>query len=68
MRKRFRGNAPIATSTELEGGGEGGMLYAGKGTFEGAGPRATDGRERVEEGEEWERFVRNDGIEDVRRK
>lgn len=27
MRKRFRGNAPIATSVELEGGGSG-QLYA----------------------------------------
>jgi cytochrome c oxidase assembly factor 5 len=30
MRKRFRGNAPIATSVELEGGGSG-QLYAGIG-------------------------------------
>jgi cytochrome c oxidase assembly factor 5 len=33
MRKRFRGNAPIAVSTELEGGGKQGtvpQLYGGK--------------------------------------
>lgn len=30
MRKRFRGNQPIAVSTELEGGGGGGQLYAGR--------------------------------------
>jgi len=34
MRKRFRGNQPIAVSKELEGGGGGGMLYAGKPAFE----------------------------------
>lgn len=28
MRKRFRGNQPIAVSKELEGGGGGGQLYA----------------------------------------
>lgn len=72
MRKRFRGNKPIATSTELEGGGErktAGMLYAGKPAF---GTEGTDGREmeaRGGEGDaEYERFVRNDGIEDIRRK
>lgn len=33
MRKRFRGNAPVATSVELEAGGgaSGGQLYAGIG-------------------------------------
>ena len=73
MRKRFRGNAPISTSTELEAGGEGdhvpaGMLYAGKPSYESI--KGTEGREgRGGEGdEEWERFVRNDGIEDVRKK
>lgn len=35
MRKRFRGNAPISTSLELEGGGEkGGQLYGGKPAFD----------------------------------
>ena len=80
MRKRFRGNKPISVSTELEAGGDSegklrwgegeGMLYAGRGTYEGTGPRRTDGREeRGGEGdEEFERFVRNDGVEDVRRK
>lgn len=72
MRKRFRGNKPISTSTELEAGGSKpiGMLYAGKGTYEGVGPRSTDGTEsRGGEGdEEFERFVRNDGIEDIRKK
>lgn len=38
MRKRFRGNQPIAVSRELEGagsaaGGGGGQLYAGKPAF-----------------------------------
>lgn len=38
MRKRFRGNQPIAISKELEGGGPstdagGGQLYAGKPAF-----------------------------------
>ncbi|KAK5134200.1 hypothetical protein LTR08_006860 [Meristemomyces frigidus] len=79
MRKRFRGNKPIATSVELEagGGGEtavgarGGQLYAGKGGYEGVGARATDGREGVGGGEgegEYEVYVRNDGIEDLRKK
>lgn len=73
MRKRFRGNKPIAASTELEaGGGEkgtsvgGGMLYAGKGSYDGVGPKGTDGRE--EQGDGVERYLRNDGIEDVRKK
>lgn len=71
MRKRFRGNKPISTSTELEAGGgqeEGGrgQLYAGGSGF-GEGVRRTDGKEG-KEGEEWEKFVRNDGIEDWRRK
>ena len=42
MRKRFRGNAPISVSQELEGGGPGqktmgvkqGQLYGGKPAFE----------------------------------
>ncbi|KAF8477066.1 cytochrome c oxidase assembly protein PET191-domain-containing protein [Kalaharituber pfeilii] len=39
MRKRFRGNYPVALSTELEGGGKyrmgegGGQLYAGRPYF-----------------------------------
>lgn len=77
MRKRFRGNKPISTSLELDG--ESGdltrkevpMLYAGKGTLEGTGPRRTDGREKSEEEMEkegWERFVRNDGGIDWRKK
>jgi cytochrome c oxidase assembly factor 5 len=39
MRKRFRGNAPISSSVELEGGGGGGaktvgQLYGGKPAFD----------------------------------
>lgn len=35
MRKRFRGNHPIAVSKELEGGKSGGgQLYAGKPAFQ----------------------------------
>lgn len=34
MRKRFRGNAPISNSAELEGGGTGGQLYGGKPAFD----------------------------------
>lgn len=39
MRKRFRGNAPISSSLELEGGGGvgksgGGQLYGGKPAFD----------------------------------
>ncbi|KIW71219.1 hypothetical protein PV04_03408 [Phialophora macrospora] len=39
MRKRFRGNAPISTSLELEGGGadkggKGGQLYGGRPAFD----------------------------------
>ena len=30
MRMRFRGNAPISSSLELEGGGQGGNLEGGK--------------------------------------
>ncbi|GAB1741480.1 hypothetical protein KC331_g818 [Hortaea werneckii] len=68
MRKRFRGNKPIATSTELEAGGEKpqGMLYAGKGSYEGVGPKGTNGRDDTDG--EYEVFVRNDGIEDIRKK
>ncbi|KAH9837426.1 mitochondrial protein [Teratosphaeria destructans] len=80
MRKRFRGNKPIASRhRDRAGGGEKGtpvevpMLYAGKGS--GGGVRATDGREGPADvkradggGGEWEVFVRNDGTEDLRRK
>ena len=74
MRKRFRGNKPISTSLELEGEGgnrEVGMLYAGKGSYEGVGPRKTDGREVDEvdmESRGYEKYVRNDGGIDWRKK
>jgi len=71
MRKRFRGNKPIATSVELDAGGNQpqGMLYAGKGSYEGVGPTATDGRGDGKGGEgEYEVYVRNDGIEEIRKK
>lgn len=71
MRKRFRGNAPISTSVELEAGkaGKTGMLYAGKGTYEGTEPKGTDGRDdQAAEREGWEKFERNDGITDWRKK
>lgn len=72
MRKRFRGNRPISTSQELEAGGDReksvGMLYAGKGSYEGTGPKATSGKEELLATGEYEKFVRNDGIEDVRKK
>lgn len=49
MRKRFRGNQPIAISRELEGGkgagkAGGGQLYAGASAF-GTTVKETDGRE-----------------------
>ena len=47
MRKRFRGNQPIAVSRELEGGktqGRSGQLYAGGSAF-GTTVKETDGRE-----------------------
>ena len=52
MRKRFRGNQPIAVSRELEGGGGwgeggGGQLYAGKPAF-GSAVKQTSGNEPVE--------------------
>lgn len=51
MRKRFRGNAPIAVSTELEGGGAGGggMLYAGSGVGSGEGAGKKEGKEMPED-------------------
>lgn len=42
MRKRFRGNHPVALSVEKEGGVGQGQLYAGKSAY---GPLETDGRE-----------------------
>ncbi|KAK5682146.1 hypothetical protein LTS10_005271 [Elasticomyces elasticus] len=73
MRKRFRGNKPVATSVENEAGGsqdrEVGMLYAGKGGYEGFDEARRDGTAGGGEGkEEWESYTRNDGIEDVRKK
>lgn len=65
MRKRFRGNKPIATSVELEGEGRNRMLYAGKGTYE---DLDAERKKKMEEGEEYETFTRNDGIEDIRKK
>lgn len=62
MRKRFRGNAPIATSLENEAGGKAGMLYAGKGSFDDVAAK------KMEEGAEYETFTRNDGSEDLRKK
>lgn len=47
MRKRFRGNQPIAVSKEIEGGASGGQLYAGKPAF-GSTAKATSGNEPVE--------------------
>lgn len=51
MRKRFRGNAPIATSRELEGGGAGagGMLYGGTGVGSGEGAGNKKGEEMPED-------------------
>lgn len=67
MRKRFRGNKPIAASVELEAGGgqPEGMLYAGRSSYQ--DPKA-GAKEPPKEGEEWEVYIRNDGIEDVRKK
>ncbi|KAK4502418.1 hypothetical protein PRZ48_005843 [Zasmidium cellare] len=64
MRKRFRGNQPISTSLELEGE-KGKMLYAGKGTFDGLDEQQ---QKQMKEGDEYEAFTRNDGIEDLRKK
>jgi cytochrome c oxidase assembly factor 5 len=49
MRKRFRGNQPIAVSQELEGGGgaQSGQLYGGKPAFS-SGVKETSGNEPVE--------------------
>ncbi|KAI9788751.1 MAG: hypothetical protein M1816_006608 [Peltula sp. TS41687] len=54
MRKRFRGNYPVALSAELEGGGRptsGGQLYAGRPAMPTAEVvRETDGRDDEGEG------------------
>ena len=52
MRKRFRGNQPIALSKELEGGSGsgGGQLYAGNPVI-GKTPGTTDGRDDLAESE-----------------
>jgi len=71
MRKRFRGNKPISTSKELEGDGgeEVGMLYAGKSGYEGVGPKGSDGKnDKESELDGYEKWVRNDGVEDIRKK
>lgn len=67
MRKRFRGNKPIAVSTELEAGGgqPQGMLYAGRSSYQDAKAGA---KEAPTEGDEWEVYTRNDGIDDLRKK
>ncbi|KAL8795516.1 MAG: hypothetical protein Q9182_007519 [Xanthomendoza sp. 2 TL-2023] len=44
MRKRFRGNQPIAVSKELEGE-KPGQLYAGSGFSQGGGVKAMNGDE-----------------------
>ncbi|TAQ90507.1 hypothetical protein B7494_g1215 [Chlorociboria aeruginascens] len=50
MRKRFRGNQPVAVSKEIEGGassgGGGGQLYAGRSAF--GAVKATSGDEKEE--------------------
>lgn len=80
MRKRFRGNKPIAVSAELEGDGESpsrvkevAMLYAGKSTYSSEGVRQTEGKEGTEldasmENAGYEKFIRNDGSVDWRKK
>jgi len=51
MRKRFRGNKPIASSLELEAGASdpNNQLYGGGSAF--GGPKTTDGREAKDEEE-----------------
>lgn len=45
MRKRFRGNAPVAfRNLQTSDGGEGYQLYAGKSAFGGAASGETDGQ------------------------
>ncbi|QIW95237.1 hypothetical protein AMS68_000755 [Peltaster fructicola] len=68
MRKRFRGNKPIANSLELEAGGGRTepkpvpMLYAGRNDYAELSAKAKDGKD------EYEVYTRNDGIEDIRKK
>lgn len=52
MRKRFRGNQPVAVSVEIEGGASDpkGQLYAGKSAY--SSVKGTDGREKPPEEEE----------------
>lgn len=49
MRKRFRGNKPIATSQELEAGASdpSHQLYGGKSAYDGV--KATDGKELAQQ-------------------
>jgi cytochrome c oxidase assembly factor 5 len=80
MRKRFRGNKPIAVSTELEGDGatpsrakEVAMLYAGRSTYPSESVRQTEGKEGSEldatmENAGYEKYIRNDGSVDWRKK
>lgn len=49
MRKRFRGNNPISTSQELQGGDGHGQLYAGGGAFPTL--KGTDGDDEKDEKE-----------------
>jgi cytochrome c oxidase assembly factor 5 len=62
MRKRFRGNQPIAVSKELEGekGESSGQLYAGKSAF-GSVAKETSGNEPIER--DW-REVENEKYRD----
>lgn len=69
MRKRFRGNKPIATSVELEAGGGTRteakpvpMLYAGRNDYDDLAAK------EKEKNVEYEVYTRNDGIEDLRKK
>lgn len=64
MRKRFRGNQPIAVSKEIEGGRAAGQLYAGKAAFSDTAKK-TDGYEPEER--DWrevenERFRKEQGL------
>lgn len=69
MRKRFRGNKPIATSVELEAGGGRTntkpvpMLYAGRNDYDELSAKDKGGKS-----DEYETYTRNDGIEDIRKK